>query len=41
VEYAGELLIRRVDAKGEIARHPTALRDAFRLGGELVRLLTG
>lgn len=41
VEYAGELLIRRTDAKGEIANHPTALRDAFRLGGELVRSLTG
>jgi len=41
VEYTGELLIRRVDAKGEIARHPTALRDAFKLGGKLVSSVRG
>lgn len=36
VDYAGELLVRGVDDKGEIKEHPTALDDAFRLGQELV-----
>jgi len=32
VEYADELLIRGVDARGEIKEHPIALSDAFDLG---------
>lgn len=34
-EYTDELLIRGVDKKGEIREHPTALADAFNLGGKL------
>ena len=37
VQYAGELLIRGVDKKGEIKDHPTTLTDAFELGKRLVR----
>ena len=36
VEYTHELLIRGVDHKGGIEQHPTALRDAFGLGQQLV-----
>jgi len=36
VKYAGNLLIRGVDGKAKIKEHPTALRDAFRLGQRLV-----
>lgn len=37
VQYAGELLIRGVDKKGEIKDHPTALNDAFELGRMLAQ----
>ncbi len=37
VRYAGDLLIRGIDGKAEIKEHPTALRDAFRLGQQLVQ----
>jgi len=37
VKYAGDLLVRGVDDKGQIGEHPEALEDAFRLGQELVR----
>jgi len=37
VEYADELLVRGVDARGEIKQHPTALSDAFELGKRLVQ----
>jgi len=37
VEYAGDLLIRGVDKKGEIRDHPTALTEAFDLGKSLVQ----
>lgn len=37
VEYAEELLIRGVDQKGDIQRHPSALKDAFELGRRLAR----
>lgn len=33
----GELFYRQIDEKGDIAKHPTALDDARKLGGELVR----
>ncbi|MFW6126006.1 MAG: flavodoxin family protein, partial [Chloroflexota bacterium] len=37
VQYAGDLLIRSVDRKGEIKDHPTALTDAFELGRKLAQ----
>jgi len=37
VEYADELLIRGVDARGEIKEHPIALSDAFELGERVVQ----
>ena len=37
VEYAEELLIRGVDQKGDIEKHPSALKDAFELGQRLAR----
>lgn len=36
-EYAGELLYPEVDEKGAITEHPTALKDAFELGGNAVQ----
>ena len=36
VKYAGDLLIRGVDDKGQIEERPAALEDAFRLGRDLV-----
>jgi multimeric flavodoxin WrbA len=37
VEYAGELLFKGVDKKGEIKEHPTALNDAYDFGRRLVK----
>jgi multimeric flavodoxin WrbA len=37
VEYAEELLIRSVDKKGEVKKHPTALSDAYALGKRLAK----
>jgi multimeric flavodoxin WrbA len=37
VEYTDELLVRGVDARGEIKQHPTALADAFELGKSLAQ----
>jgi multimeric flavodoxin WrbA len=36
VEYVGELTFRRVDNKGDIKKHPTALKEAFETGRQLV-----
>jgi len=36
VEYVGELTFRKIDAKGAIKKHPTALRQAFEAGKRLV-----
>ncbi len=36
VTYAGELLFRNVDEKGDITKHPDALQQAFLVGQELV-----
>ena len=36
VVYAEELLIRGVDARGEVKEHPTALTEAYELGKKLV-----
>ena len=37
VRYAGDLLVRGIDGRAEIKEHPAALRDAFRLGQQLVQ----
>jgi multimeric flavodoxin WrbA len=37
VEYAEELLIRSVDQKGEVRKHPTAMADAYELGKRLAK----
>ena len=36
ITYAGDLLFRRIDEKGAIARHPDALKQAFLAGQKLV-----
>ena len=36
VTYAGELLFSGIDEKGVIAKHPTALKDAFEAGQKTV-----
>lgn len=35
-EYVGELLIREVDAKGDVLKHPETLQRAFEAGRKLV-----
>ncbi len=35
-DYAGELLFRGVEAKGDISKHPEALRQAYEMGRKLV-----
>jgi len=37
VEYVDELLVRGVEERGEIKKHPDALSDAFSLGERLAR----
>lgn len=37
ISYDGALLFRRIDDKGAISRHPTALQEAFAAGQSLVR----
>ena len=37
VQYTEELLVRGVDKKGEIKKHPTALKDAFEMGKRLAQ----
>jgi len=37
VDYADELLVRGVDKRGDIKKHPTALQDALELGKRLAR----
>jgi multimeric flavodoxin WrbA len=36
VEYAGELLVRGIDKRGEIKGNPQALADAYKLGQQLI-----
>lgn len=36
VEYAGSLTFREIDGKGAIKKHPTALKEAFQAGRQLV-----
>jgi len=35
MNYTANLFVSQIDAKGEILRHPTAMKEAFRLGTEL------
>lgn len=35
-EYVGELVLREVDAKGDVLKHPEALQQAFEAGRKLV-----
>ncbi len=36
MKHVSSLFVNQVDAKGDIARHPSAPGEAFRLGQELV-----
>ncbi len=36
VEYAGELTFGRIDSKGAIKKHPSALKEAFEAGQRLI-----
>ncbi len=36
MKYVGNLFVNRVDVRGAIKKHPSALQEAFRLGKELV-----
>ncbi|MHC4457998.1 MAG: flavodoxin family protein, partial [Planctomycetota bacterium] len=36
MNYSTNLFVSNVDALGEIKKHPSALKDAFRLGRELI-----
>jgi len=38
MSYALNLFVRKIDAPGEIEKHPSALKEAFRLGRELVAI---
>lgn len=38
VDYAGELVYNKIDAKGAVIKHPTALKDVFEAGGKLASL---
>ena len=35
VRYVSSLFVNRIDARGEIEKHPTAMTEAYRLGSEL------
>jgi len=37
VQYSAELLVRGIEKKGEIKKHPTALSEAFQIGKELAQ----
>jgi multimeric flavodoxin WrbA len=36
INYAANLFINKVDDRGEIQKHPSSLKEAFRLGKELI-----
>lgn len=40
VKYVASLFVNRVDVRGAIKKHPSALQEAFRLGKELVSVET-
>ena len=35
VRYVSNLFVSKIDSKGEIEKHPTAIKEAYRLGSEL------
>jgi hypothetical protein len=35
VNYTFNLFVSKIDAPGEIQKHPSALKEAYRLGSEL------
>ena len=37
IKYAPNLFVNRIDGPGDIEKHPSAMSEAFRLGGELAR----
>ena len=37
MEYACDLLYKGIDSKGEVLKHPTALKDAFEAGAAIAR----
>jgi multimeric flavodoxin WrbA len=37
VTYLGNLLYSNIDAKGDLAKHPTAINEAKALGGQLIK----
>lgn len=41
ITYAGELLFKGIDKKGEIKEHPDALKQAYEAGQKIVADLTG
>ena len=41
MSYEGGMFIKSVDDKGEIAKHPDALKEAFELGGDAVAKCRG
>jgi hypothetical protein len=40
VKYVASLFVNRVDVRGAIKKHPSALQEAFRLGKQLVSVET-
>jgi len=36
IHYAANLFVNKVDTAGSILNHPTAMKEAYRLGRELV-----
>jgi len=37
IRYAANLFVNQIDGPGDIEKHPSAMSEAFRLGGELAR----
>jgi multimeric flavodoxin WrbA len=38
VHYTANLFVNQVDARGEIEKHPTAMKEAYRLGNQLATI---
>jgi len=36
MSYALNLFVNKIDERGAVLQHPSAMKEAFRLGGELV-----
>ena len=39
LDYAGDIFYKNIDTKGTIKSHPTALKDAFQAGQNLISKL--